>query len=165
MEGPERDLVAAHHGVSGRVNARAVTFPPTDVSRPTVKVDGWPHAMPADDVSIRCAILTAERRDHKGRYSNIANDIIVFAADGRALQATRWDKGWMITLSHDGKTIHRVAARHGSKHDRPTPASFFGRVFAGKEMFSWQETEDIMKQFVTLPGDPASVSWVGKRER
>ena len=165
MEGPERDVVAAYGGVSGRMNARAAIFAPTDVPRPTIKVDGWPDAMPANDVSIRCAILTAERRDHKGRYSNTANDVIVFAADGRALQAVRWGKGWIITLSHDGKTIHRVAARHGSKHDRPTPTSFFGRVFAGKEMFSWQETEDIMKQFVTSPGDPASVSWVGKRER
>jgi len=121
--------------------------------------------MPATDDCIRCAILTAERRDNKGRYTDIACDVVVFARDGRALEAMRWNDGWSIRLSHDGKIIDRVAARHGSEHDRPTPASFFARIFAGKELFSWQETEDIMKQFVTSLGDPTSVSWVGKRER
>ena len=165
MESPECDLVAAHGGVPGGVSARAATFLATDVPAPMVKVDGWPQAMPANDISIRCAILTAERRDPKGRYRDLANDVIVYAADGRALQTMRLNKGWAISLSHDGKIIDRVAARHGSKHDRPRPASYLGRIFAGKEMFSWQETENIMKQFVTSPGDPASVSWVGKRKR
>jgi hypothetical protein len=121
--------------------------------------------MPATADCIRCAILTAERRDDKGRYADVACDVVVFAIDGRALEAMRWNDGWSIRLSHDGKIIDRVAARHGSKYDRPAPASFFGRVFAGAELFSWQETEDIMKQFVASPGDPASVSWVGKQER
>jgi hypothetical protein len=149
----------------GGVSARATPFSLTEVPRPTVKADGWPEAMPANDDCIRCAILTGERRDSKGRYADSVSSVIVVAMDGRALEAVRWNNGWMITLSHDGRTVHRVAARHGSKHDRPTPASFLGRVFAGKEMFSWQETEDIMKQFVTSPGDPASVSWVGKGTR
>lgn len=121
--------------------------------------------MPATSDSIRCAILTAEGRDDKGRYKDDVSDVLVFAKDGRALEAVRWTKGWTISLSYDGKSIDRIAARHGSRHDRPTPASFFGRMFAGKELFSWQETEDIMKQFVTSPGNPASVAWVGKRER
>jgi hypothetical protein len=121
--------------------------------------------MPATDDCIRCAILTAERRDHKGRYTDNFSDIVVRAMDGRALEALRWDKGWTIRLSYDGRIIDRIAARHGSKYDRPVPASFFGRRFAGTEKFSWQEIEDIMKQFVTSPGDPASVSWVGMGRR
>jgi hypothetical protein len=147
------------------VNARAAPFPPTDVTRPTVKVAGWPDVMAATDDSIRCAILTAERRNHKGQYWDVVGDVLVVATDGRGLQAVRWAKGWTISLSHDGKIIDKVAARRGSKHDRPVPSFFFARLFAGKELFSWQETEDIMKQFVRSPGDPASVSWVGKRER
>lgn len=121
--------------------------------------------MAASDDNIRCAILTAERRDHKGRYREVVGDVLVVAADGRALEATRWAKGWTMSLSHDGKIIDRVAARPGSKYDSPIPSSFLGRLFAGKEFFSWQETENIMKQFVTSPSDPASISWVGKRER
>lgn len=147
------------------MNARATPFPLTDVPGPTVKAGGWPDVMAASDDSIHCAILTAERRDHKGRYSDVVGDVIVVAADGRALEAMRWAKGWTISLSHDGKIIDKVAARPGSKYDNPIPLSFFGRLFAGKEFFSWQETENIMKQFVSSPSDPASVSWVGKRER
>ena len=165
MEGAERDLVAAHDGVPRGVNARATPFSPTDLPPPTVKAGGWPHALPATDDCIRCAILTAERRDHKGRYTDNVGEVIVRAADGRALEAVRWDSGWSIRLSRDGKIIDRVAARHGSRYDRPVPASFFGRILAGREKFSWQEIEDIMKQFITSPGDPSSVSWVGRRER
>jgi hypothetical protein len=135
------------------------------VSGPTVKAGGWPDVMAATDDSIRCAILTAERRDHKGRYKDEVGDVLIVAADGRALQATRWARGWMLSLSHDGHKIDRIAARHGSKHDRPVPSSFLGRIIAGKELFSWEETEDIMKQFVTSPSDPATVSWVGEQER
>lgn len=137
-------------------------FSSLDTPRPTIEVDGWPATAAANHDTIRCAILTAEMRDHKGGYAQAVVDVLIIKADSRALQAARLDKGWTLSISDDGSIISRIAARHGSKHDRPVPTSYFGRMFAGREYFSWQEAEEIMQQFLSSKTDPASVSWVGK---
>lgn len=133
-----------------------------DRPAPTIEVGGWPARAAANDDTIRCAILTAEMRNNKGDYAWTAADVLIVRADGRALEATRMPKGWTFAISDDGRIIDRVAARHGSKHDRPVPASYFARMFAGREYFGWQEAEEIMQQFLSSTTDPASVSWVGK---
>jgi len=118
--------------------------------------------MPATFDAIRAAILTAEMRDRKGRLKDYVAEIFITATDGRVLQAIRWKKGWTLQHSNDGRVIDRIAARHGSKYDRPSAKTFLGRMLAGREFFNWPEIEDVAKQFLSSPGRPASVSWVGK---
>lgn len=138
------------------------TFLSLDTPRPTIEVYGWPAKAAASAESIRCAILTAEMRNHKGDFIQDAVDVLVIRADGRALEATRAHKGWTLAISDDGRIISRMAARHGSKYDRPVPTSYLARMFAGREWFGWQEAEEVMKQFLVTTNYPASVSWVGK---
>lgn len=148
----------------GGVNGDPIPPFPTNVPRPTVKLTGWPAEMSATDDTLRCAMLSAEMRDDKGRFKLLAADILVCAADGRALEAVRTDKGWVIRLSEDGHSISAVAAKHGSRHDHPIPASVFGKMLNGFERFNWQETEDLLKQFLLSPTDPASVAWVREKQ-
>ncbi|RYY45781.1 MAG: hypothetical protein EOP59_03905 [Sphingomonadales bacterium] len=115
----------------------------------------------ANDDSIRCAVLTAEMRNDRGKFVLDAVDVFIVRPDGRALQATRFTKGWGIAVADDGKIINLMAARRGSKHDRPIPKSFLGRMFAGREWFSWREAEEIMKQFLLTTTYPAGAAWVG----
>ncbi|WP_423602374.1 hypothetical protein [Sphingomonas sp. MS122] len=137
-------------------------FSSLDPPRPTIEVAGWPAKAAANDDTIRCAILAGEMRNHKGDYVQAAADVFLFREDGRAFEAVRMDKGWALSISDDGRIISRMAARHGSKYDRPISKSYFARMFAGREYFSWQEAEEIMRQFLSSATHPASVSWVGK---
>lgn len=137
-------------------------FSALDTPPPTIEVDGWPAKAPANDDTIRCAILTAEMRNPKGDYAQAGTGVLIVRVDNRTLQALRMRKGWALSISDDGRIISRMAVRHGSKYDRPVSKSYFARMFAGREYFSWQEAEEIMQQFLSSTTYPASVSWVGK---